>query len=156
MLSVDRYPPIRFLVADDNEDHALLTELALKDAQGQLGGHVEVDVVADGAEVLRWLCHEGEHGGAPRPDVVLLDINMPGLGGLETLKTIKADPDLKDIPVIMLTTSAAERDVLASYSLGANEYVTKPVTATESRYKLQAIPTYWSTVITRLPRRPPA
>ncbi len=142
---------IRFLLAEDNEDHALLTELALKDAQDGLVDDVQVDVVADGEEALRWLRREGEHGGAPRPDLVLLDINMPGMSGLETLKAIKADPALAMTPVIVLTTSAAERDIVASYHLGANEYVTKPVTVAEFRSKLQAIPTYWTNVVARLP-----
>ncbi len=142
---------IRFLLAEDNDDHALLTELALRDAQGELANDVQVDVVSDGEEALRWLRREGEHVGAPRPDLVLLDINMPGMSGLETLEAIKADPALTMTPVIMLTTSAAERDIVAGYSLGANEYVTKPVTAAEFRSKLQAIPTYWTNVVARLP-----
>ena len=78
---------------------------------------------------------------------------MPGADGIEVLRIIKADPELQIIPVIMLTTSAHEHDVLTSYGYGASEYVTKPVSADEFRTKVQAIPAYWSSVVTRPPRR---
>ncbi len=143
---------IRILLAEDNEDHAFLTAAALQDAQHEITDQILVDVVVDGEEALRYLRHEGEHAGAESPDLVLLDIQMPGLDGIEVLRVMKADATFKTLPVIMLTTSAHERDVLTSYGLGANEYVTKPVSAAEFRTKVQAIPAYWSKVVTRPPR----
>ena len=143
---------IHILLAEDNEDHAFLTTAALKDAQREISDEIVVNVVADGNEALRFLRQEEEHAGAERPDLVLLDVQLPGADGVEVLRIMKADPALKSIPVIMLTTSARERDVRTSYGLGASEYVTKPVNPTEFRTKVQAIPAYWSKVVT-LPSR---
>jgi len=143
---------IHILLAEDNEDHAFLTMAALKDAQREITDQIVVTVVGDGDEALRYLRQEGEHTDAKRPDLVLLDIQLPGADGLEVLRSIKADPALRLIPVIILTTSAHDQDVLTSYGLGASEYVTKPVSSAEFRTKVQAIPTYWSKVVTRPPR----
>ncbi len=143
---------LHILMTEDNPDHALLTELALRDAEVAAVCQVQVDAVHDGETCLRYLRREAEFAAAVRPDLLLLDINMPGLSGLDVLTAVKADRALATIPVIMLTTSARDQDVLASYRLGANEYVTKPVTAQEFRSKVQAIPAYWSTVATRPPR----
>lgn len=143
---------IRILLAEDNEDHAFLTTLALQDAQRDISDQVIVTTVSTGQEALSYLRQEGAFAGAVRPDLTLLDIQLPEMDGIEVLRAMKADESLRTIPVIMLTTSAHERDVLTSYGLGANEYVTKPVNAAEFRSKVQAIPAYWSRVVTRPPR----
>jgi CheY-like chemotaxis protein len=124
----------------------------LKEAQHEIADRISVEVVTTGNDTLRAIRQEQEYAGRGRPDLVLLDINMPGMGGLEVLQILKADPELRVIPVIMLTTSRHEQDILASYGLGASEYVTKPVTADEFRSKVQAIPVYWSRVVARPPR----
>jgi CheY-like chemotaxis protein len=87
----------------------------------------ELSVVADGVEALAFLRREGEHADAPRPDLVLLDLNLPRKDGRQVLAEVKSDPDLRQLPVVVLTTSEAEEDVLRSYDLHANAYVTKPV-----------------------------
>ncbi|MBW0119191.1 response regulator, partial [Pseudonocardia abyssalis] len=89
--------------------------------------HNRLDVVTDGAEALAYLRHEGPYADAPRPDLILLDLNLPRRDGREVLAEVKEDPALQHIPVIVLTTSQAEEDVLRSYQLHANAYVTKPV-----------------------------
>lgn len=150
MIDPERDSTFRILLAEDNEDHAFLTERALRDAQPEIAEQIEVTIVSNGDEALRALLGDGESG--RRPDLVLLDIQMPGTDGLDVLRAMKNDPALRTIPVIMLTTSEREVDVLASYGLGANEYVTKPVRADSFRAKVQAIPTYWSRVVTRPPR----
>ncbi len=108
--------------------------------------------VADGAEALAYLRGEGRHAERELPDLVLLDLKMPGLSGLEVLRLLRADPRLRLIPVVVLTTSDRDEDVLEAYRLGANEFVTKPAWANEFRTKVQAIPAYWSRVVQRPPR----
>ena len=139
---------IRILLVEDNPDHAFLTERALRDAQPHVAGAIEVELIGDGTAAL----HRLRDGSLPRPDLVLLDIQLPGEDGLSVLRTIRADEGLRTIPVIMLTTSSRDVDVLTSYGLGANAYVTKPVSAQEFRTKVQAIPTYWSRIATLPPR----
>jgi CheY-like chemotaxis protein len=143
---------VRILLVEDNEDHALITELAIRDAQPEVAEQLVVDTVADGALALSYLRGEGEHAGRGLPDLVLLDIKMPGVSGLEVLQAMRGDaghPELRAVPVVMLTTSAQGEDVLQAYRQGANEYVTKPVRAEEFRTKVQAIPRYWSQVVQR-------
>jgi CheY-like chemotaxis protein len=143
---------VRILLVEDNEDHALITELAIRDAQPELAEQLHVDTVYDGDGALSYLRGEGEHADRELPDLVLLDIKMPGVSGLDVLRTIRSDPDhpeLRIVPVVMLTTSAQGEDVLQAYREGANEYVTKPVRAEEFRTKVQAIPRYWSQVVQR-------
>jgi CheY-like chemotaxis protein len=143
---------VRILLVEDNEDHALITELAIRDAQPELAEQLVVVTVYDGDDALSYLRGEGEHAGRELPDLVLLDIKMPGVSGLDVLRLIRSDPDhpeLRVLPVVMLTTSAQGDDVLKAYREGANEYVTKPVRAEEFRTKVQAIPRYWSQVVQR-------
>ena len=143
---------MRILLVEDNEDHALITELAIRDAQPELAEQLEVVTVTDGADALSYLRAEGQHAGRALPDLVLLDIKMPGISGLDVLRKMRNDPghpELRVIPVVMLTTSAQGDDVLQAYREGANEYVTKPVRAEEFRTKVQAIPRYWSQVVQR-------
>jgi CheY-like chemotaxis protein len=138
---------LHILVVDDNEDDVILLEESLKDQPA-----VElVRVVRDGVEALAYLRREGEFSDAPRPGLVLLDINMPRKNGFEVLSEMKDDPSLRAIPVVMLTTSRRDADIVEAYSGGACSFVSKPVNF--DRLKLMAghFVKYWSTVA-RLPR----
>jgi len=105
-------------------------------------------VVRDGVEALDFLNHRNGHAAAPRPDLILLDLNLPRKNGREVLSEIKSDPMLCHIPVVILTTSAAEEDVLKSYDLHANSYITKPVELNELLHVLRSIEDYWLSVVT--------
>ena len=140
---------VRILLVEDNEDHALITELAIRDAQPEVSEQLIVDTISDGAEAMSFLRAEGDYATRQLPDLVLLDIKMPGVNGLDVLRSIRSDPALRLVPVVMLTTSAQSEDVREAYRQGANEYVTKPVRAEEFRTKVQAIPRYWSQVVYR-------
>ena len=115
--------PIEVLLVEDDAGDVLMTREAFQDAR--VANHLSV--VPDGAEALAFLRRQGEYAHAPRPDLVLLDLNLPGIDGREVLNEIKQDGELGSIPVVVLTTSEAEEDILRSYSLHANAYVTKPV-----------------------------
>jgi CheY-like chemotaxis protein len=115
--------PVEILLAEDNPGDVKLTRKALE--KGRLANNLHV--VNDGVETMQFLRGEGEYEGRPRPDLVLLDLNMPRKDGREVLEDIKKSPDLKRIPVVVLTSSEAEEDVLRSYELHANAYLTKPV-----------------------------
>ena len=115
--------PVEILLAEDNPGDVKLTRKALE--KGRLANNLHV--VNDGIETMQFLRGEGEYEGRPRPDLVLLDLNMPRKDGREVLEDIKGNPDLKRIPVVVLTSSEAEEDVLRSYELHANAYLTKPV-----------------------------
>jgi CheY-like chemotaxis protein len=138
---------LEILVVDDNEDDVILLEESLKDQPAV----VLLRAVRDGEEALAYLRREGEFSDAPRPGLVLLDINMPRKNGFEVLLAMKGDPGLRSIPVVILTTSHREADVRAAYSSGACSFVTKPVSF--DRLKLMAghFVTYWSAVA-RIPR----
>jgi CheY-like chemotaxis protein len=123
MTSPDSYEPIDVLLVEDDAGDVLL----IREAFEHNKVHNNLEVVSDGVEAIAYLRREGEHAGAPRPDLVLLDLNLPRKDGREVLAEVKADPDLRRIPVVVLTTSKAEEDVLRSYDLHANAYVTKPV-----------------------------
>jgi CheY-like chemotaxis protein len=110
-------------------------------------------VVRDGEEALDFLYHKGHYADgsqAPRPDLILLDINLPRIGGIDVLKTLKADPDLKRIPITMLTVSDKDEDIIRSFDLGVNSYITKPVDFNKFVEAMKAHHFYW-TVITELP-----
>jgi CheY-like chemotaxis protein len=113
---------LEILVVDDDDADALMIEEAL----GTTGTHAHVSRVADGREALDYLRHEGKFADSARPDLILLDLNMPRMDGRETLEAIKTDEQLKAIPVVILTTSGATPDIVASYQHRANAYVTKP------------------------------
>jgi CheY-like chemotaxis protein len=113
---------INVLLVEDDPGDVLMTREAFEEYL-----HNRLDVVNDGAAALAYLRHEEPFGNAPRPDLILLDLNLPRRDGREVLREVKDDPDLRHIPVIVLTTSQAEEDVLRSYQLHANAYVTKPV-----------------------------
>ena len=135
--------PISLLLVEDNPgDVELVRESLSKDRL-----HLEVSVAADGLEALDFLQHRPPFEGAPRPDLVLLDLNLPKQDGRQVLAEIKADPDLKRIPIVILTSSAAEIDVLRSYNLGANCYLTKPVDLDAFRNIIRSVEGFWFTVV---------
>jgi two-component system, chemotaxis family, response regulator Rcp1 len=127
------------LLVEDNEGDVRLTREALREADVS----VELVVVRDGERALAFLRGGGGHAGAPRPSIVLLDLNLPKLDGLEVLEQIKGDPELRRTPVIMLTTSSSARDVLACYERGVNCYVVKPLDLDEFTALVQAITRFW-------------
>ena len=110
-----------------------------------------LSVVNDGVEALEYLRHVGKYTDVPRPDLILLDLNMPRMNGLEVLSEIKADDNLKQIPVIMLTVSKDEEDILNSYNLHANCYITKPVDLDQFLEVVKLIDDFWLTIV-KLPR----
>jgi two-component system, response regulator len=133
---------ITILLAEDDADDRLLVKEAL--AEGRVLN--DLRSVEDGEELLDYLRRQGRYADpeeSPRPGLVLLDLNMPRKDGREALREIKADPDLKRIPVVVMTTSKAEEDVLHSYDLGANSYVTKPVTFERLVELMRVMGRYW-------------
>jgi CheY-like chemotaxis protein len=121
-MSADAVRPIKVLLVEDDDDDVRLVREALE--TGQVRNRLTV--LSDGADALAYLRGEGEHAGSPRPDLVLLDLNLPGRDGRQVLADIKADPELRRIPVVVLTGSQADEDVVRSYDLHANAYVSKP------------------------------
>ena len=119
----DAVKPIEVLLVEDDPGDELMTREAFEDNKIRNTLHV----VRDGQEALDFLYRQGEYGDAPRPDLVLLDLNLPKYDGRQVLERIKTDPEMALIPVVVLTTSSAEEDILRSYKLHANAYVTKPV-----------------------------
>lgn len=138
--------PIEVLLVEDDEGDVLMTREALE--EGKVRTHLTV--VGDGVEAIAYLRREGRYAEAVRPDIVLLDLNLPKRDGRQVLADIKADPDLRRIPVVVLTTSEAEDDVLGSYDLHANAYVTKPVDFDRFVEVIQQIDEFFMTVV-RLP-----
>ena len=112
-----------------------------------------LSVVGDGEEAMAFLRGTGKHAGAPRPDLILLDLNLPKKDGREVLAEIKADDDLKRIPVVVLTTSQAEEDILRSYNLHANCYITKPIDLHQFLNVIRAIEEFWLTIVKLPPKR---
>ena len=108
----------------------------------------KLHVVDDGAEAMAFLLHEAGYASAPRPDLILLDLNLPRKNGREVLAEVKADPELTNIPVVVLTTSSAEEDILRSYNLHANCYVVKPVGFNDFVRAVQSIRHFWFSVVT--------
>ncbi|WP_459190943.1 response regulator [Halosimplex sp. J119] len=138
--------PADILLVEDNPGDVRLTQEAFK--EGQI--HNTLHVVTDGVEATDFLYRRGDHADAPRPDVVLLDLNLPRKNGDEVLDEIRDDPELERLPVIVLTSSKAEEDVVQSYELQANAYLTKPVDPTEFIETVQSIQEFWLEVV-RLP-----
>ena len=135
---------IQILLVEDNPGDVRLTIEALK--EGKVRN--ELRVVSDGAEALGFLRREGGYADATRPDLILLDLNLPKKDGREVLEEIKADERLKRIPVVILTSSRAEQDVLRSYDLSANCYITKPVDLDQFISVVKSIEDFWLTVVT--------
>ncbi|MEA3154264.1 MAG: hypothetical protein QOK44_1853 [Betaproteobacteria bacterium] len=142
-------PPIEILIVEDNPGDVRLTKEALKEGKVYNNLHW----AKDGVEALEFLRREGRHANAPRPDIILLDLNLPRKDGREVLLEIKTDDRLKQIPVVVLTTSKAEQDVLRSYDLHANCYVTKPVDLDKFIVVVQSIDRFWLTVVTLPPAK---
>jgi CheY-like chemotaxis protein len=135
--------PIEILLVEDSPDDAYLTTQALKD--GKVRNHVSV--VDDGEEAIHFLRRQGKNTSAPRPDLILLDLNLPRKGGLEVLEEIKQDPELKRIPVVIMTSSPEEDDYLKAYNRHANCCVRKPVDVDEFIGKVRAIEDFWLTIV---------
>jgi chemotaxis family two-component system response regulator Rcp1 len=140
-------PPVEILLVEDNPGDVRLTQEALKEGKVYNNLHW----AKDGVEALEFLKRQGKHAKAPRPDIILLDLNLPKKDGREVLAQIKKDSELKQIPVVVLTTSEAEEDVLKSYELHANCYVTKPVDLEKFIHVVQSIDRFWLTVVTLPP-----
>lgn len=136
--------PVEFLLAEDNPGDVRLTKEALRESKISNN----LNVVPDGVEAVAFLRREGQYANAPRPDVILLDLNLPKKDGREVLAEIKADPNLRLIPVVIITSSEAEQDVLRTYELHANCYVTKPVDLEQFIKVIQSIETFWLTIVT--------
>lgn len=135
--------PIKILLVEDNPGDVRLTKEVLK--EGKV--HNEMFVAQDGIEALAFLRGEAEFSDAPRPDVILLDLNLPRKDGREVLAEIKTDPSLKSIPVVILTTSSADEDVLKTYELHANCYITKPVDLEQFITVVQSVEDFWFTIV---------
>lgn len=143
-MTFEKSRPIEILLVEDNPADVRLTKEALKEGK-VLNNLFEVQ---DGVEAMKYLRNIGEYAGRTRPDLILLDLNMPRKDGREVLAEIKADADFKRIPVVVLTTSKAEEDILKSYDLYANCYITKPVDLTQFIEVVKTIETFWLTVVT--------
>jgi CheY-like chemotaxis protein len=135
--------PARLLLVEDGPGDVRLTIEALKEG----GGFDHLTVVDDGEKAVAFLRRLGRYADAARPDLILLDLNLPRKGGLEVLAEIKEDPGLKHIPVVVLTTSQAEQDVLRTYQLHANCYIVKPVDLDQFMAVVQAIKSFWLAVV---------
>ncbi len=135
--------PVRILLVEDNAGDVRLTREALTEAKVAN----TLTVARDGVDALAMLRREGAYAGEPRPDLILLDLNLPRMNGCEVLTVLKADPDLRRIPVVMLTTSDAERDVLAAYNLGVNAYVVKPVDLERFFRVIESLDGFWLSVV---------
>lgn len=136
--------PVEILLVEDNPGDVRLTREALKEGKVYSNLHW----AKDGVEALEFLRRKGSFGDVPRPDIILLDLNLPKMDGREVLAEIKQDEDLMRIPVVILTTSKAEEDVLRTYALHANCYVTKPVDLDKFISVVQSIDKFWLTVVT--------
>jgi two-component system, chemotaxis family, response regulator Rcp1 len=140
--------PVEILLVEDNAGDVRLAREGLRECK-LLNN---LSVTKDGVQALAFLRREGEYADAPRPDLIMLDLNLPRKDGREVLKEIKEDEILKRIPVVILTTSKAEEDILKSYSLHANCYVTKPLAIEQFITVVQAIETFWFTIVKLPPR----
>ncbi len=137
---------VAILMADDDEDDRLMAKEALDEARLVN----DFNFVEDGEELLDYLYHRGKYANpanSPRPGLILLDLNMPKKDGREALKEIKSDPELRQIPIVVLTTSKAEEDVLRTYDLGVNSYITKPVTFEGLVEVMKSLTQYWFEIV---------
>jgi CheY-like chemotaxis protein len=139
--------PIEVLLVEDSPGDVRLTREAFKDAKVL----INLNVASDGVEAMAFLNREGNNANAPRPDLILLDLNLPKKDGREVLAELKESPALKSIPVVILTTSASEADIHGSYQHHANSYITKPVDLDGFLKVVRSIDSFWLTVV-KLPR----
>ena len=140
--------PVEILLVEDNPADVDLTKEALEDAKVCTRLHV----VDDGEKAIGFLCRKGQYADAPRPDLILLDLNLPKKDGPQVLSEIRADPNLTHIPVVILTTSQAEEDILRTYELHANCYISKPVNFQQFMRVVKAIEDFWLIVV-KLPKK---
>lgn len=140
--------PIEILMVEDNPGDVDLTKEALEHAK--VGNRLSV--VGDGASAIEFLYRRGEYADAPRPDIIFLDLNLPRKDGREVLSEIRADAELAEIPVVILTTSEADEDILRAYQLHANCYITKPVSFQRFLEVIEAVEEFWLTVV-KLPKK---
>jgi two-component system, chemotaxis family, response regulator Rcp1 len=139
--------PIEILLVEDSPSDVALTIEALQ--AGKIGNNL--NRVADGVEAMEYLRQQGRFAKSPRPDLIMLDLNLPKKDGREVLRELKGDPSLKLIPIIVLTTSRADKDVLQSYELNANCYITKPVDFQQFIDVVKSIERFWLSVVTLPP-----
>jgi CheY-like chemotaxis protein len=137
------------LLVEDSPGDVRLTSDALRSANSR----VRIHVAREGAEAIAFLRREGKYVDAPRPDLILLDLNLPGMTGSEVLTQVKADESLKTIPTLILTTSEAERDIVNSYMLKANAYLTKPLRLDAFESLVKSVNDFWLMQV-KLPKRP--
>lgn len=135
--------PVEVLLVEDNPGDVRLTREALR--EGKIRNNLHV--ARDGVEALAFLRRQGEHAGAPRPDLILLDLNLPRKDGREVLTEIKDDATLRQIPVVVLTSSQAEEDIIRAYDLHANCYISKPVDLDQFISVVRSIEDFWFTVV---------
>jgi chemotaxis family two-component system response regulator Rcp1 len=140
--------PIEVLLVEDSPGDVRLT----REAFGEANKSIHLHVAVDGVEAMAFLRNEGTHANAPRPDIILLDLNLPKMDGREVLAHIKEDESLKTIPIVILTTSVAEVDIVKSYQLRANCYLSKPVQLNEFEALVKSINDFWLTGV-RLPNQ---
>lgn len=148
---IEEVQPIAILMAEDDPDDRLLTKEALTESRLTNG----IYFVEDGIELLDYLNRRGKFANpvdSPRPDIILLDLNMPRMDGREALVEIKADPNLRRIPIVVLTTSKTEEDILKSYNLGVSGFITKPVTFDGLIEAMRIVGEYWFSIV-KLPQR---
>jgi CheY-like chemotaxis protein len=148
MATAGNWKPVEILLVDDNPGDVRLTREALREAKIAN----KLTVAMDGMEAMKMLHHHPPHEQCPRPDLILLDLNLPGMDGREILSHIKEDPELKIIPVVVLTSSSAESDVQKSYDLHANCYIVKPVNFDRLMEVVQMVEGFWLSLV-RLPKR---
>ena len=138
---------VDILMVEDDPGDVELTKEALEESKLS----INLNVVEDGVQALRYLQKKDEYSEATSPDLILLDLNLPRKDGREVLAELREDPDLRSIPVVVLTTSEADEDIMKSYGLGANCYVTKPVGLDQFSRVIQSIESFWFTIV-KLPR----
>lgn len=145
-MSNNRNTPIVILVAEDDAEDQMLVKEAMEESR--LSNHIHF--VSDGEELLAYLRHEGPYADTrkyPHPGLILLDLNMPRKDGREAMKEIKTDPKLRVIPIVVLTTSKAEEDVLRTYDLGVNSFITKPVSFSSLVNVMRTLGKYWFEIV---------
>ncbi len=147
-----QFKPVTILLADDDADDRLLARDAFEESRIRN----TLEMVEDGEELMDYLKHEGKYSGEnarPRPSLILLDLNMPRKDGREALKEIKSDPELRNIPVVVLTTSKADEDIFRTYDLGVNSFIIKPVTFDGLVDVVRMLGKYWFEIVELPPER---
>lgn len=142
-MAQDSGAPIEILLVEDNPGDVRLTQEAVREAKIRN----TLNVVNDGEQAIAYVRRQGEFADRPRPDLILLDLNLPRKDGREVLQDLKSDPDLHRIPVVVLTSSAAEQDILRTYDLYANAYVTKPVDLEQFMHVVSSIQDFWLNIV---------